>query len=113
MIYKLHLTRAELEILAAAVEDHQEILNHALANPELSVPEDLRDDQGRSAVIAEKIHLLISYAILIEESNKAKSRAESQRAVYLRYIKAGKKAPDQADPDNLEVLSDPESGLFQ
>ena len=112
MIYKLHLTRAELETLTTAVEDHQDILTHALTESELSIPEDqkedLREDQDRSAVIAEKIHLLTSYAVLIEESVKARSRAENQKRVYIKYIKAGKKAPDPDDLEDLEVLVDPE-----
>lgn len=116
MIFKLHLTREELAFLAVAVEEREKIITHFLSqdqetssdpdplpfDPDPLTPSEkskMIGDLEDAAVIAEKIHLLISYAILIDESIKARSRAENQKRAYINYINSGKKALDHADPD--------------
>ena len=87
-VYKLHLTRSELETAAAALQDHQ--------------------DLSGAAVISEKISMMISYAALSEESLRLKNKAANQKRIYSEFIKTGSKALDLDDLADLEVLSDPE-----
>lgn len=123
MIYKLHLTRDELEFLSIAVEERQKIIRYILDNDQRINAETLPFDpdpltdaekdkikkaQDSSVVIAEKLHLLTSYAILSQESVNVRNRAAHQKKLYLDYAVNGIRE-FEPDFDDFELeIPDPE-----
>lgn len=121
MIYKLHLTKEEIDFLSVAVAERQEIIRYSLKKgsiaerPSDSVDpfetplsdtekESLIQAQERSVVIAQKLNLLSSYVDLSLKTQLTARKAKQQRAAYYQY--ALKKIPvSELDPleINLEI----------
>lgn len=133
MIYKLHLTRAELAFLAFAVEEREKIITYFLSQDQENDPlpfipfdpdpltdaerEKMSSALERSAVIAEKIRLLTAYADQTQEVIKAYQREKGctkqtaaarynamiNRRAYLKYALNGISSVPDLDPELADL----------
>ena len=121
MIYKLHLTKEEIDFLSVAVAERQEIIKYSLKKgsiaerPSDSVDpfetplseaekESMMQAQERSVVIAQKLNLLSAYVDLSLKTRAAAKKAKQQRTAYYQYALKGIPLSD-LDPMeiNLEI----------
>ena len=133
MIFKLHLTREELNYLSFAAEAAQRIHEYfvsmylegkAFPFPDNPFPfsdkeiERISGDLERAPVIIEKIRLLTEYADRTqdvinayknrsEEISKARFNAMNQRRIYLKYALNGlSNIPDPEPDQNCQLDQD-------
>lgn len=106
ILHKLHLARAELDTLALAVKDHQDMIAHALTASKIPFSHEqkseLQEEQGRSKTIAEKIYLLSRYVDMLESESVPKDTVRNHKKAYLDYAINGI-CPDPNLYDDLSI----------
>ena len=89
MVHTLHLTEQEVETLTVAIDDHQDILRHALEESDMEFSDEqkdnLRHDQEVSEVIKEKLLLLTNYIVQLRNANSARNKAVHAKQQYMDF----------------------------